>query len=90
MNSFFSSIVTNLKILEYTDNNATSENTTDGIIKIILKYRNHPSILTIGEVYKEKSSSPFSFLEVCEEDQLVFCQMYQTYLKGVRLGKYQA
>ena len=41
-------------------------------------------------MYKEKSSSPFSFLKVCKEDQIVFCQMYQKYLKGVRLGKYQA
>ena len=36
LNSFFSSIVTNLKISEYTDNNSNSENIADQI-KIILK-----------------------------------------------------
>lgn len=36
LNSFFSSIVTNLKISEYTDNNSNSENIADPI-KIILK-----------------------------------------------------
>ena len=53
LNSFFSSIVTNLKIPEYTDNNSNSENITGQIIKIILKYRNHPSILTM-EKYTKK------------------------------------
>ena len=66
LNSFFSSIVTYLKIPEYTDNNFNSENITDPIITIILKCRNHPSILTIGEPCKERSTSPFSFSEVCK------------------------
>ena len=68
LNSFFLSIVTNLKIPEYTDNNSNSENITDPKIKIILKYRNHPSILTIGEVCKERSASPFLFFQVCKEE----------------------
>ena len=70
LNYFFSSIVTNLKIPEYTDNSSNSENITDPIIKIILKYRNHPSILTIVEVSKKRSASPFSILEVCKEKVL--------------------
>ena len=61
LNSFFLSIVINLKISEYTGNNSNSENITDPIIKVILKYRNHPSILTIGEVSKERSTSLFVF-----------------------------
>ena len=30
--------------LGYTDDNSNSKNITDAILKIILKYRNHPSI----------------------------------------------
>ena len=40
LNSFFSSIVINLKIPEYTDNSSNSENIIDPIIKISLKYTN--------------------------------------------------
>ena len=52
--SFFSNIVTNLKIPEHKDYNISlNENVSDPIIKLILKYKNHPSILTIGEVCKK-------------------------------------
>ena len=39
----------------------------DPIIKLILKYRDHPSILAIGEVCKEKSDSPFLFTGIGNE-----------------------
>ena len=61
LNSFFSNIVTNLKIPAYADSNSNLENVSDPIIKLILKYRDHPSILTIGEVCKEKSDNLFLF-----------------------------
>ena len=51
MNSFFSNIVTNLKIPAYADSNSNFENVADPIVKLILKYRDHSSILTIGEIY---------------------------------------
>ena len=70
LNSFFSSIVTNLKIPEYTDNNLNSDNITNPTIKIVLKYRNYPSIPTLREVCKERSISPFSFLGECKEEIL--------------------
>ena len=35
-----------------------------------MKYRDHPSILTIGEVCKEKSDSPFLFTGIDKEDIL--------------------
>ena len=63
LNYFFLSIVTNIKIPEYTDIYSNSGNITYPIIKIFLKYRNHPSILTIGEVCKERSTSPVRYLE---------------------------
>lgn len=70
LNYFFSSIVTNLKTTEYTDNNSNSKNISNPLVKIILKYRNHPSILTIEEVFKEIFASLFSFSEGCKEEVL--------------------
>ena len=69
-NSFFSNIVTNLKIPAYAVSNSNLENVADPIIKLILKYRDHPSILTIGEVCKEKSDSPFLFTGIDKEEIL--------------------
>ena len=43
---------------------------TDPIIKLILKYRDHPSILAIGEVCKEKYDSLFLFTGRDEEEIL--------------------
>ena len=71
LNSFFSNIVTNLKIPEYKDYDISfNENVSDPIIKLILKYRNHPSILTIGEVCKSKLNKQplFSFSKVTKNE----------------------
>ena len=55
LNSFFSNIVKNLKIPGYRPHNdSLFENASD---PVILKYRNHPSILTIGEVCKKKNQT---------------------------------
>ena len=64
VNSFFSNILKNLKIPGHRPHNdSLLENVSDPILKVILKYRNHPSILTIGEVCKNKSNKQplFSF-----------------------------
>ena len=42
----------------------------DPIIILILKHRDHPSILTLGEVCKEKSDSPFLFTGIDKEEIL--------------------
>ena len=71
LNFFFSNIVTNLKIPEYKDYDISfNENVSDPIIKLILKYRNHPSILTIGEVCKNKLNKQpfFSFSKVTKNE----------------------
>ena len=70
LNSFFSNIVTNLKIPAYVDSNSNLENVADPIIKLILKHRDHPSILAIGEVCKAKSDSPFLFTGIGKEEIL--------------------
>ena len=69
MNTFFSDIVGSLNIPEYIANDPISDNISDPIIKLIVKYRKHPSILTIGEVCKErkKKHAAFSFSKVAKE-----------------------
>ena len=62
LNSFFSNIVENLKIPGYRPHNDSQfENASDLILKVILIYRNHASILTIGEVCKSKQTSSLYF-----------------------------
>ena len=70
LNYFFSNIVTNLKIPIYVNSNSNLENVADPIIKLILKYRDHPGMLAIGEVCKEKSDSPFLFTGIDKEEIL--------------------
>ena len=57
LNTFFSDIVGSLNIPEYIANDPISDNISDPIIKLIVKYRKHPSILTIGEVCKERKQT---------------------------------
>ena len=70
LNSVFLNIVTNLKIPAYVDTNSNLENVADPIIKLILKYTDHPSILAIGELCKEKSDSPFLFTGIDKQEIL--------------------
>ena len=62
MNTFFSSIVSNLKIDGYSNSDPLANNIRDAVLKCIVKYRNHPSILAIGELYNKNRELPFSFL----------------------------
>ena len=50
LDSFFSKIVSNLKISEYINNKPKHKIAADSIIKLRLKYRNYPSIHSIREV----------------------------------------
>ena len=61
LNTFFSNIVGNLKIADYANCDPISDNINDIVIKSIVKYRNHPNILKIGEVCNRKQCSLFSF-----------------------------
>ena len=55
LNSFFSNIICDLKIPDYNNCDPLEENIQEPVLKAIVKYRNHPSILTIGEVCKKNS-----------------------------------
>ena len=63
LNKFFSSIVKNLDIRRYKIGyDSVVDNTTDPILKAILKFWKHPSIIAINDRYKGKDT--FNFNEV--------------------------
>ena len=55
LNSFFSNIICDLKIPDYNNCDQLEENIQEPVLKATVKYRNHPSILTIKEVCKKNS-----------------------------------
>ena len=70
INTFFSNVVTNIKISEYTDYDANTNSISDPILKVIVRYKNYPSILTKGEVCKKSHKFSFSFSPVAKKDIL--------------------
>ena len=70
MNTFFSNIVSNLKIEGYSNCDPLANNIRDPVLKCIVKYRNHPSILAIGEVYNKNRRLPFSFSKLQRDEIL--------------------
>ena len=64
LNTFFSNIVSNLKIQGYSSCDPLANNIRDPVLKCIVKYRNRPSILAIGEVYDKNRRLPFSFSKI--------------------------
>ena len=60
LNTFFSNIVGNLNIAEYRTCNPLANEISDPALKAIVKYRNHPSILKIGEACKKIITFSFS------------------------------
>ena len=68
LNTFFSTAVTNLKIPEYTEYDPISNNVSDLNLKLILRSKNHPNILT--KVRNKSQKCSFSFLQVEKKDVL--------------------
>ena len=66
LNTSFSNIVSNLKIPEYTRCDPLSDFISNPVLKSIVKYRNHPSILRIGEICHGSNAINFHFL-LCKE-----------------------
>ena len=67
LNSFFSNIVSNLKTEGYSNCDPLANNIRDPVLKCTVKYRTHPSILAIGEVYNKNRRLPFSFSKIKRE-----------------------
>ena len=63
LNELFSNVVTNLNIPQINQIERTSENISDPVIKAIVKYRAHPSIIAIKENCTSKSNFSFMFVE---------------------------
>ena len=68
LNTFFSVIVRDLKIPDYNNSDPMAENIQEPVLEAIVKYRNHPNILTIGEVCK--INPQFSFRCVDKDEIL--------------------
>ena len=68
LNNFFSNIITNLGIPQYIEGEPVSQNIDDPLMKAIIKYRLHPSIIAIKK--KCVSSSSFSFSQV-KRDEII-------------------
>ena len=56
VNEFFSNVVTNLNIPQFNQIDKTSENINDQVIKAIVKYRAHQSVIAIEENCTSKSN----------------------------------
>ena len=65
-NSFYSNIVKNLKICQYSNFDPIEQNIEHPTLKAIVKYKNHQNVFTIQAKYKGKNK--FSFTEVTKQD----------------------
>ena len=71
LNTFFYNIVNNHKIAQYASCDPISDNINYPVTKSIVKYRNHPSILKIGEVCNRKQCSLFFFFTYVDKEQIL-------------------
>ena len=70
LNAFFSNIVQNLDIQQYNVDDPIYENINDPLLKAIVRYRNHPSIVAIKTFCNSKPH--FSFKNVQKEQNSKF------------------
>ena len=70
LNTLFSNIVSNLKIEGYSNCDPLANNIRDPVLKCVVKYRNHPIILAIGQVYHKNRRLPFSFSKIKRDEIL--------------------
>ena len=68
LNNFFSDIVKALGISDYIHSQSFVKKVNDLTLKAIMKYRNHPSVLTILDKYR--NNSIFTFSHVTKEEVL--------------------
>ena len=68
LNNLFSNIVKALGILDYMHSQSLAKEVNDLTLRAIMKYRNHPSVLTILDICK--NNSIFTFSHVTKEEVL--------------------
>ena len=81
LNTFFSTIISNLNIPEYPVSDSISNDINDPVLKSILKYKDHPSIKAIEKISKLSNLFKFSnaekreiLNEIVNLDALKSCQ----------------
>ena len=60
MNTFFSTIISNLNIPEYPVSDPISNDINDAVLKSVLKYKDHPNIKAIEKISKLNNLFKFS------------------------------
>ena len=70
LNTFFSNIVSSLNIAEYSNCEPLANNISDPVLKSFVKYRNHPTIVTTGEICIKHPRLPFFFSKINREEIL--------------------
>ena len=70
LNTFFSNIVSNLHITEYSNCKRLANSINDSVLKCVVKYRNPPSIFTIGEACNKHPRLPFFFSKINRKEIL--------------------
>ena len=68
LKTFFSNIIQNLDIQQYNVDDPICENINDPLLKAVVRYRNHPSIVAIKKFCNSKSH--FYFKNVQKEEIL--------------------
>ena len=63
MNDFFSTIIQNLKIPQYKEQDPISTSINDPVMRATIKYRVHPSIIAIKENCNSSTLVNFSFVD---------------------------
>ena len=63
-----SNIVSNLNIAEYSNCEPFTKNISDPVLKYVVIYRNHPSMLAIGEKCSKHPRLSFSFSNINREE----------------------
>ena len=79
LNTFFSNIVSKLKIPQNIQTETLANNISDPVLKCVVKYKNHSSILTVGEVCNKHLRLPFSFSKINREEILRESLKLETY-----------
>ena len=67
-NTFFCNIVYNHNIAEYLNCESLANDISDTVLKCVIKCRNHPNILAIGEVFRNHPNV-FAIGEICNKRQ---------------------
>ena len=63
LNNFFSTIIQNLKNSQYKEQHSISASISDSVMRAIVKYRAHPSIIAIKENCNSSTRFNFSFVD---------------------------